>query len=56
MNELFMKLLWRISDMGNIKSLNLYKDGDFATLVAEIDGKLYDITIREEETEEEKND
>lgn len=56
MNELFMKLLWQISDMGNIKSLNLYKGGDFATLDVEVGGKLYKISMSEEKTEDEKND
>ena len=55
MNDLFMKLLWQISDMGNIKSLNLYKSGDYANVLLDVGGKLYAISMRDE-TEEIKND
>ena len=56
MNELFMKVLFLISDMGKIKSMSLYKDCIYSNMLAEIDGKLYDISIREEIKEEGKND
>jgi hypothetical protein len=51
-----MKILYMLSDRGEVKSLSLHKSGDFATMQIEMDGRLYDITVREEKTEEEKND
>ena len=48
MDEIFMKLLFWISDMGNIRELSLYKNG-YANMEAEIDGKRYSLTLREEE-------
>ncbi len=55
MNDLFMKLLWQVSDMGSIKSLNLYQSGDYANMLLDVGGKLYAISMREEKTEDEKN-
>lgn len=55
-NKLFMKILFMISDRSEVKSLSLHRSGDFATMQIEMDGRLYDITVREEKTEEEKND
>lgn len=56
MNKLFMKILWAVSDMGSIQSINLYKSGTFADVRVEVGGKLYKISMYEEEAEDEKND
>ena len=54
MNEVFMKILFFLSDKGNVRDLNFYKDGGYGSIDIEIDGKSYSISIRD--TEDEKND
>lgn len=46
MKELFMRLLWYMTDKTKIYSLNLYKDGTLADMDFEYEGESYNITIR----------
>ena len=54
MNEVFMKILYFLSDKGNVLDLNLYKAGGYGSIDIEIKGKTYNISIRD--TEDEKDD
>lgn len=54
MNEIFMKILFLLSDNGNVRDITFYKNGGYGSIDIEIDGKSYCISIRE--TEDEKND
>lgn len=56
MSEFFMKLLWNLAGLGKVKNLSLREGSIYSSVLVEVNGKTYDITIREEETEEEKND
>lgn len=54
MNEIFMKLLFALSDMGNIRDLSFYNKGGYGSIDIEIGGKLYSLSIRD--AEDEKDD
>lgn len=54
MNEIFMKLLFALSDMGNIRDLRFYNKSGYGSIDVEIGGKLYSLSIRN--AEDEKDD
>lgn len=52
MKELFMELLWHLSDKISVSGLNLYKGSSYADMEFEYKGKNYKLSLMEKEEEE----
>lgn len=56
MKDLFLGLIDSLNNVGDIKEANLYRRGDFSSIVVKVDKQIYKFTISKEESDGNDND